>query len=828
MNRIIFTLFAAMLSVIAIAQGSVRGNVYDETTHEPLSFSNVQIMQDNKAIKTSTTDVEGAFAITNIPFGKYNIKVSHLGYSSESWQVVLDSVHHAVKFDTLTLVKTSEGTAVVTAQRSTMRLEVDRKSYNVDQTIANTGATADEVLENIPSVEVDQDGNISLRGNSSVEVWINGRASGLTSENRYEILQQLPAESIERVEVIDNPSAKFSAEGSAGIINIVLKKNRKAGYYGSVQVGGNTNGGANASGNINYSSSKFDAYLNLGYRHRHNNRGGSYSRQTYTDEDIFQNYDGKNQSRGNNLFTRAGITYHATPKDDITLAGMMMQGGHNRVNSTLYRYGTLSTGIENSNMFRRTATDGNMQMYHGELVFQHNFSETHFLSASAEYNRWMMNDEAVYQDSTTYADGITPSEYSYQLRPNLIRNRSMEFKIDYENQITDKFKLQTGYDARLSHENTPQSMEADYTDWNGAHLVMDENFFNRFIYSLDVHALYATASMQFGKLGVMAGLRGEYWKVNTESYNYEQEMDRTKRNPAFKKDFFQLFPSVFLNYQLSKADQIQLNYSRRLRRPFGGQLNNFKNTRDASIIDMGNPHLEPEYSNALSLNYLRTWELHSLSVSAYYRPTTNVMQRIQYRNNTDGLMYQTNENVSKSVSTGLEIVAKNKLFKILDLTTTANFYYFKMHGYNFLVEDQIVSGNGNENFCWNLRSMGSFTLPANFTLQLTADYRSRQSTAQGFRRSNFSFDAGLRKTFLNRKFTVALNCRDLFDTRKFRNVTVTDQFTRDQKFWRGGRNVNLTLTWNFGNMKQKPKKRQAQQQDDMDMNNGYDNGSEME
>ena len=173
----------------------------------------------------------------------------------------------------------------------------------------------------------------------------------------------------------------------------------------------------------------------------------------------------------------------------------------------------------------------------------------------------------------------------------------------------------------------------------------------------------------------MSGLRGEYWKVDTESYTWEQEHDATKRAQPFKKDYFQLFPSVFLSYQFTDNDQLQLNYTRRLRRPWGGQLNSFKDTRDATTVSFGNPELTPEFSNSFSLNYLKTWTEHSLMVSAYYRPTTDVMQRINWQNQADGLMYSTTKNVAKSLSEGLEVVLKNRLFRILDLTTTANAYY---------------------------------------------------------------------------------------------------------------------------------------------------------
>lgn len=269
----------------------------------------------------------------------------------------------------LTGMKKSCKQGYIIPDRIEMKLEVDRKTFNVDQQIANAGGSASEVLENIPSVEVDQDGNISLRGNESVEVWINGKASGLTTDNRGEILQQMPAESIERIEVIDNPSAKFSAEGSAGIINIVLKKDRRAGYYGSVQAGANTRGGGNTSFNINYNSSVLDAYANIGYRHRRN-KGGGVSNQTYSQTQTYQNYNRETINQGNNLFSRAGLTWHATSKDDISLSGMMMQGGRKGYSYTPYHYGSIDTMEDSYMMFRKTKERSRSHMYHGELTFR--------------------------------------------------------------------------------------------------------------------------------------------------------------------------------------------------------------------------------------------------------------------------------------------------------------------------------------------------------------------------------------------------------------------------------------------------------------------------
>ncbi len=823
MKRFLYV-FILMVSYVSsvMAQGSLRGAVYDEMSKEPLAYSTVVLMQSDKAVKTVVTDKKGSFKLTGIPYGKYKMLVGLVGYKKQSETITLSEKHKAIRIDSVLLAPTSLEEAVIVGQRTNVKLEVDRKLFDVDQQIAATGGSASDVLEIIPSVEVDQDGNVSLRGNSGVEIWINGKASGLNSDNRAEILQQIPAESIDRIEVIDNPSAKFSAEGSAGIINIILKKNRKAGYYGSLQVGGNTNGGANTSGNINYSSSKLETYLNIGYRHRQNKKGGSWSRQTFLQTDEYQNYDNSRHTRGNNLFARAGLTYHLTDKDDVTLGGSLMKGGHNNSDFALYHYGTNAVGTDSRRMTRVNTSDDDMNMYHFEFGYRHKFSDTHFLDFNGEYNRWMMDNENYYQDSTEYFMPSSPIGYSFQSRPTRIRNRSWEFKLDYENQITEIFRLQAGYNARLSHENTPQESFIDATSWTGTTLVEDKLYFNRFIYSQDVHAFYATGSLKFGNFGVMGGLRGEYWKVNTESYDYNQEHNPALRLPAFKKDFFELFPSLFLSYQISSTQQIQLNYTRRLRRPWGGQLNSFKNTRDASIVEYGNPELTPEFTNSFTLNYLKNWELHTLSVSAYYRPTTDVMQRIQYRNITDGMMYQTSKNLTKSTSTGLEVILKDKLFKCFDLTTTANFYYYSLDGFNYVIDGQTVTGESDHNFTWTLRMMGSLTLPADMVLQITGDYRSRQVVSQGYRKANYNIDLGLRKNFLHRTFAISLNCRDLLNSRSWETVTNSPQFTRHQKNWRMGRMLNLTFTWNFGNMKQKPQRNKRQQDD---MNENMESGS---
>lgn len=825
MKRFIIFFLLCLCTYTGWAQGIVKGKILDRQKSEPLGFVNIKVTEQgsDKFVGGGITDAGGNFNVSGLKDGKYTLSLTFMGYKDVTRQFEITPAKREVQFKLLYMAEDAKQLkeVTVTGQRATMKLEVDRKSFDVGQLISNAGQAASDVLDNIPSIEVDNDGNVSLRGNSSVEVWINGKASGLTSDNRAQILQQLPAESIERIEVIDNPSAKFSAEGSAGIINIVLKKDRKAGYYGSVQAGGDTRGGANTSFNVNYNSRLIDSYINLGYRHRANT-GHMESQQT--SDTYNQTYDSDSKQRGNNFFTRAGVTLHATTKDDFSLSGMLMHGGGNSHSYTPYIYTAVANGLNNYQLDRINRSRTGMDMRYGEFNYRHSFNDKHFIDFTADLSSWKMNGDNWYQDSTVVV-GIDDVTYSYQYRPQYINNHRKELKLEYENQVTKNFKIEAGYNGNFSRENTPQESYMDNTSFDGTNASEDKLFFNRFIYKQDLHAFYTTLSYKFGALSLMGGLRGEYWRVNTESYTWEQEHDASLREQPFKKDYFQLFPSVFMSWQMTETQQLQLNYTRRLRRPWGGQLNSFRDTRDATTVSFGNPYLTPEFSNSFSLNYLKQWNDHSLLVSAYYRPTTDVIQRISYKNQEDGLFYQTSMNVAKSVSTGLEMTVKNKLWRILDLTTSANAYYYRLNGFSYDIDGQTVTGNSDHNFTWNARMTASLMLPYDISIQSTGRYTARQVITQGYRKANYSIDFGARKNFFNKLFTLSVNCRDLLDSRRFETFTSGPNFTRHQINRRGGRRINMTLTWNFGNMKQKKRPNKSHNSEN-DMPMDYNGGEE--
>ena len=788
-----------MTAVCAFAaNGVVRGKIVDAQSKEALEFVTVSVLPagGGELLKGTVTDMEGNFTIKGLADGNYLLSITFVGYKDLQKSFAITPQARTVNLRTLSIREDSKmlGEVQVTGQRAQMKFEIDKKVFDVDQNIAATGGSASDVLTNIPSVEVDNEGEVSLRGSSSVTVWINGKASGLSADNRGEILEQLPAESIQKIEVITNPSAKFSPEGTAGIINIVLKEDRKAGYYGSVQTGGDSHGGYNASGNINYSSGKLDAYANMGYRHRAH-EGGSESHRTDTENYLYQ--EGESEGGGNNFFGRAGLTWHATRKDHFSANGMLMFGDGDNDNALNYRSGRLDGSVPEDAYSRLTASGNDMRMMNFDIGYKHDFGEDHNLDFTLSHHQWNMDNTSSYR---TVRGGQTAS---YQYQESEIRNKEWEAQLDYVNKLNENHKVEAGYKGTFARENSPVSTYGDET-----HAVMDRQLYNRFIYDQDIHALYATYSGRVGKLGFQVGVRGEYWKVNSESRDYAQEFEGM--TPVkFEKDYFSLFPSLFLSYELPGGNELQVNYTRRLSRPWGGQLNSFKNITDSTSISYGNPELKPQYSNAYELNYIKNWEDHTLSFSGYYRTTDDVIQRIRYREGN--VMYSTDRNVTQSQSAGLEIVAKNKLSRAIDLTTTVNLFYYKLDGFGFHIADQWVGGESDEDFSWNARMMANIILPYSFSLQLTGNYNARQVVAQGYRKANYSLDAGIRKSFWNKKLSLSLNARDIFDSRKWHTITETGDTRVDSKNWRGGRRIGLTLTYSFGNMKMSNRKNTQQQ-----------------
>ena len=811
MRKILFLLLLFPLAIMAQGTGTISGKMIDGENNEPLGFATISVTRAGSSAPTSgaTSDDDGKFLITGLQEGDYTVQFTFVGYMSDSRKVSITSVRNKINLGNIVMKSDKKmlKEVVVTEQRSQMSFEIDKRVFTVDQSIASTGGSASDVLVDIPSVEISNEGAVSLRGSESVTIWINGKASGLTADNQGDILQQMPAGSIEKIEVITNPSAKHSPEGTAGIINIILKRNRKAGYYGSAQAGADSRGGYNAGANINFSSGKFDAYGGLNYRNMSFENEG-YTKTRYFGSNSYQNQDNSGEHGPNNIFGRAGFTWRMTEKDELyaNLMGMYGKGKHNNhivaESGDIESDGTL--GAPNKRTTRSTSQKGSPRMYNVELGYTHRWSDTHFIDFSVGHHVWSQERDATYRQTTEIFAADTMVHNSYQFQDGENRSSSTEIKLDYEYKINDNHRIEAGYKGDFSDDKSPV---ITYNDESHSEASLDRNLYNKFRYKQDTHAFYGTYSGRIGKFGFQVGLRGEYWRVKTRSYGYVQE--QSGQLPGYESnDFFKLFPSAFLSYQISEAQEIQANYTRRLRRPWGGQLNSFQNISDSTNISFGNPELTPEYSNAYELNYLMKWRDHTLSLSGYYRTTDDVIERISY--SKDRVIYTTHENVASTQSAGLEIVSKNKLFRVLDLTTTVNLFYYKLDAFKYTINQQEITGKADENFSWNARMTASVMLPWGVTMQLTGRYNAKRIVAQGFREPNYAVDLGLRKMF-NKNWSISVNARDLLDSRGWHSVTENSNFYRDSKSSRGGRTFGVTLTYSFGNMKANMQKRKKQE-----------------
>ena len=824
------------------AQGSVKGKVIDSETKEQLGFVNIAVSpKGSKDLAGGVaTDMDGNFVVDGLKYGTYTLTVSFVGYKTATREFSISRTSPVAQLRPIQLSEDAQALKEVeiTGIRSQMKFEIDKKVFNVDQAIAAAGGSASELLENIPSVEVDNEGTVSLRGSENVTVWINGKAQGLNSDNQGSILDQIPAESIERIEVITNPSAKYSPEGTVGIINIVLKRDRKAGYYGSVQAGSGLLwsgddlawGGGRLGGNVNYSSGILDAYIQMnGRSHRNIGYNNSYRENLDADGNAlsFLDQTGRNRSAGNNLFSRAGVTWHPTENDDVSFDFMGMKGGRNNRNTIDYVSRTGTRDQQGTLIYDRnriTAGDDDSNMFNFQAGYKHLWRTDHFLDLTVSRGQWQSKNHNTYDQTTLFPERTVSS---YQDQSSHIRNRYWEAQADYENKLTENRKIEAGYKGNFNRENTPVATYSDPAQQKEIY-----GLYNRFIYNTTNHAFYGTYSDKlWQKLGYQIGFRGEWYQVDAQSESKDAAGNLVQGKPL-TKNIFHLFPSAFLSYELPNDNELQLNYTNRVRRPWGGMLNDFKNITDSTNISFGNPDLNPEYSQSFELNYMKTWEDHVLSISSYLRHSDDIMQRISYLDN--GIMYSTSVNVAASNSAGVEIVGKDRFWSALDLTTTLNFFYYQQDGFSYTYTNRetgqsyAVTGDPTSSFSWNLRMIASVKLPQSWSGQLTGMYRSGRANAQGYSQAGYGVDLGIRKQFANNKWSIAVNARDLLDSRSWRNKTWGDGFYMESLGRRGGRRIMATFTYNFGNMKSKKRERGegegGEGEGDNDSGGGFDDG----
>lgn len=845
-RRLFLLLLLTMLAGMAGAQNLITGVVYDASSEQPLDYANVVVYREgeDEPLDGTTTDEDGMFWLyRKVKAGDYKVTVSFMGYIDKIFKV-----HLAGKEVSLGKIYLEENTKVlkeveIVGQGSTMRFELDKKVFSVDQSISSAGASVSEVLENIPSVEVDQEGNISLRNSEDVEIWINGKPAGLTAENRAEILQQMPADAIKEIELITNPSAKFSPEGTAGIINLVMKKDRKAGYYGSVNGGidyalaepWTTMPSGKLGLNFNFNKGIVDAYMNVGYNYRNMNGTSFVDRYNFYDTDTTRLIkNGKGQNRGGGgMFIRAGVDVHVTDRSTIGLSGFSVISLENDptgrffsgINNSpvLYElydvghYVSPRSGDNSEELLRSYHRDQSGSVahptYNAMLSWQFQINKAHNLSMSAQYD----NNSFVQDRFYTQYESAAPDDKQVQEQYSDMRNQSLQLKADYEHKISSDMRFGAGWQSTLGWRT------AGSDAWNGANRAQHlENYFNNFRNDEQTHALYTTYGYTVAdRLSVMAGLRAEIFhrKLVTEYYDAPGQIATISSDTTY----FQLYPSVFASYDFGGGHELQINYTRRIERPRGRQINPRMDFSDSTNISFGNPSLLPSYSSSVELSYLKNWDRHVLSAGLFWRFREGVIQNIKFM---DGeTMKNTFVNFKTRHEVGIELVAKNKLFgEIINLTTSVQMYYNGYEGGTFTSD---LYGEGfsvviprRDVFAANVSLNAQFMFTKTFSGSLTGRYRSPHVLAQGMTAHSYTIDAGLRKTFFDKKLVLALNVRDIFNSRARSSETYGDGFWQYQLNQWNSRTISFSVTYNFGNQQSKKPVRSG------DAGGDYDTGDE--
>lgn len=786
---------ALMIAANAYADGNIRGTVFSKNSTEPLDFVSVQLVNPTTGVPMqigTMTDENGTFVIERAPAGTYIIRFSNIGSITQEREIQIgDSEVNIGRIELADDAKLLQE-VVVTGQRSQMSVNSEHRVFNVSSNIASTGASADELLAAVPSVDVNSDGEISLRGNSDVLVWINGKEMGMNADNRAQLLRQIPAETIESIEVMTNPSSKHSTEGTAGIINIRLKEDHRHGYFGSAEADIDTRGNANVNFNINYNEGKFETFAGLGLK-SHHNPGGVTSRRSYN-EGYFLNSDGDNKKHENSAFLRLGTNFKPDENNTLYLSAIGTLGhkwGHTATTHLSNLPGQWTSNINNAR------ESGDTRGANVMLGYRHLFGHDHHIDMNVSYNIWQGPNDNRFREDETWADGS--EETIWQSQHQDVKISNWEAALDYSYKFLPWLRLETGYKGNYNHENSPASYAAGSSTENLQPL---DNLYNRFKYDTDISALYLNFSGHYEQLTFSAGLRGEIWQIRTRSLGYGQTDNDV---PEFKKNDFALFPSASLGWNFFENNELKLNYSRRIHRPFGPQLNTFENISDPSEVHLGNPLILPEYSNAVELSYIRNWRSHMLSVSGYLRSNTDMISHVSFlapmASDPDvNTMYYGHANVGNMMNTGVEIISRNTLFNRLTLTTTVNLYNSHLKAWNtdYPLHDDFyaVHGNRQNRFVWDVRCMASVRLPWDMTFQATGRYNSRRVTAQGTLESDWDVEAGLRKNI--GAWGISLMCKDIFDSKKTHNILYGNGYTQSISKWSGGRTLRLAVTFNFG------------------------------
>lgn len=816
-------------------QGHFYGKVLDENTGKPLEAASIQLTQTKMDTATKKrrefvvaamlTNKKGEFSIDKLPLlSSYQLLITAIGYKTYNEKVAfnlkmnggdMSQMLNAIDKDLGNIKMAHDAEqlqgVVVTASPNLLQMNIDRKVFNVDKSLTSTGGTALDVMKNVPSVNVDIDGNVTLR-NATPQIFIDGRPTTLT-------LDQIPGDEIESIEIITNPSAKFDASGGgSGILNLVMKKNRKPGYNGNVRVNLDSRLRYGLGADVNIKQGKINFFANTMYNQRRSLGTQSIQRVDNLNgvtATLSQNSNPENN--GHFAFGRAGFDYFPDNRNTFTLSGVIVGGKFSNTDllninrdSSFVSYVTSEKGLSNTN--------GNFSFNHygSTLSYKHNFAKPNKnITADVNYNYITNTNNNVFSTQYFNTDNTPKTPLFLQKISGGGHTKFMTAQTDYSDPITDKIKLEAG--LRAAVRNYSSFNENYFYNNSLSKYISIPGLNSKYQFNDQVYAGYTTFSQKIKNFTYQLGGR-------IESSKYSGKL--IDSNQVFKNAYpFSFFPSVFLTQKINDKQDVQLNYSRKINRPNFFQLIPYYDFSDSLNISRGNPKLVPEFTNMFELSYDVNFKNgNNIIATAYYRQTNNLITRYQYRdknpnpNIADSIFISSYANANSSNAYGLEVTATNKIADWWTLTSNVNLYNSKINGSN------LQSGLTNQKVSWFGKMNNTFKLPKNYSIQFTGDYTSKTilppnrngggggrffgggdlSTANGYTDPVYGFDLAIKKDFLKDKSaSLTLSMNDIFRTRLYRthsesNFSTTVFSTQDNVRRRDAQLVRLNFNWRFG------------------------------
>ncbi len=810
MKKLIFLLFFTFTFVLQaqrtnFERGSVfvSGVVLDQDTDKPLEYATISFFSPRlkKIVTGGITDENGKFNI-EVDAGLYHVHIEFISFKTKKLfkQKLLKKTDLGIL--KLALDREALDDVVVIAEKTTVEIKLDKKIYNVGKDLTVSGGTVSDVLDNVPSVSVDVEGNVALRGNDNVRILINGKPSGLVGLNSTDALRQLPAESIERVEVITSPSARYDAEGTAGILNIILRRSKLQGLNGAITMNSGYPFAGGISGNLNYRTGDFNFFTTSGYNYRES-PGNALSEtrflnidQNGTDNpDTFLNEERDFDRARKGLNTNAGVEWYLNDTSSITT-------------SFLYR----SSDTESNTTNNITEPDINGTILSQNKRFDPEIEDDITKQYSINYTK-DFNDSGHKLTFDFQIENSTEDERSRITQEN---SSTIELVNTFEDQ--DRILLQTDYvlpigentQLELGYRGNFNTLDTDYLvqlEDNGT-VTTDTNLSNNLIYTEYVNAAYTQFGHKIDKFSYLLGLRIESTRVT---------IDQETSNDFSRKNYTNVFPTINLGYEISKKQSITLGYNRRLRRPRSRFINPFPSRSSATNLFQGNPDLDPSYSNAFDLGYLNKIGKLTLNSSIYYNRSTQVFTFIT-EDTGDTVIIGGDENTP---GTEVPVIRRTPI----NLTSSDRYGFeftltynpsrkWRLNG-NFNAFQNSVRGENNgenldaDNFSWFARLNNKITLPAKIDWQTSIFYRGPRENAQTKSDGIFSMTLAFSKDLFKEKASLTFNVNDVFNSRKRMSTATTSTFISDSEFQWRERSFNLSFTYRFN----QKKKRERSQRD---------------